>query len=459
MTMTLRERRSCQRLPMCLTVAASLLLVLCAFPAPAQSFDPLDPTGNITIVWDIMSWTGDGYIADVTMYNYQQFRQVKAPGWALNWTWTAAEVIWNMQGAFTTEAGNCSRYATPGGTLPYCCAVTPTIKDLPPTYLNTYQGSVAGCCKSGEIPALVPDPSSSYSKFQLQVGNASSSIDSVVTPQNFTLLIDGYTCTAPVATFATEFGDATTHTTAIATWHITCIYTAKSAKPAHKCCVSLTSFYSSKVIPCATCACACGNYTAKSNICNVTGGDTKPWLWSDGLTNLYNEPTARLCSPDGCPVSIHYHLKENYYDYWRAKITITNRDLYQNWSNWNLVVEHPNFANFTEAFSFNASQITPFDQNTTAIFWGLPEYNSILLDAGNTGNVQSELLFAKIPEFTLDHGWGFPRRIYFNGEECVMPSTFPPLPSAAHRSVALPLSISLGGFVLATIVGVLLSVF
>jgi len=27
-----------------------------------ESFDPLDPTGNVTIRWDIMSWTSDGYL-------------------------------------------------------------------------------------------------------------------------------------------------------------------------------------------------------------------------------------------------------------------------------------------------------------------------------------------------------------------------------------------------------------
>lgn len=27
-----------------------------------EAFDPLDPTGNVTIRWDIMSWTSDGYM-------------------------------------------------------------------------------------------------------------------------------------------------------------------------------------------------------------------------------------------------------------------------------------------------------------------------------------------------------------------------------------------------------------
>lgn len=26
------------------------------------AFDPLDPFGNITIKWDVISWTADGYV-------------------------------------------------------------------------------------------------------------------------------------------------------------------------------------------------------------------------------------------------------------------------------------------------------------------------------------------------------------------------------------------------------------
>lgn len=29
------------------------------------AYDPLDPTGNVTIKWDVMSWTADGYVVSV----------------------------------------------------------------------------------------------------------------------------------------------------------------------------------------------------------------------------------------------------------------------------------------------------------------------------------------------------------------------------------------------------------
>ena len=28
----------------------------------AEAYDPLDPFGNITIKWDVVSWTPDGYV-------------------------------------------------------------------------------------------------------------------------------------------------------------------------------------------------------------------------------------------------------------------------------------------------------------------------------------------------------------------------------------------------------------
>jgi hypothetical protein len=46
----------------------------------------------------------------------------------------------------------------------------------------------------------------------------------------------------------------------------------------------------------------------------------------------------------------------------------------------------------------------------------------LIMVAGPDGNVQSELLFRKDPStFTFQKGWAFPRRIYFNGDNCVMP--------------------------------------
>lgn len=74
----------------------------------------------------------------------------------------------------------------------------------------------------------------------------------------------------------------------------------------------------------------------------------------------------------------------------------------------------------------------------TAMLWGVKFYNDLLTQAGPLGNVQSELLFRKDKStFTFDKGWAFPRRIYFNGDNCVMPppDAYPWLPNAGTRPI------------------------
>ncbi|KAF0930718.1 hypothetical protein E2562_034912 [Oryza meyeriana var. granulata] len=72
---------------------AVLLAAALLFSAPftTDAYDSLDPNGHITIKWDIMQWTPDGYVAVVTLFNYQQFRHIQPPGWQLGWTWAEKE--------------------------------------------------------------------------------------------------------------------------------------------------------------------------------------------------------------------------------------------------------------------------------------------------------------------------------------------------------------------------------
>lgn len=102
-----------------------------------------------------------------------------------------------------------------------------------------------------------------------------------------------------------------------------------------------------------------------------------------------------------------------------------------------MVVQHPNFDNITQLFSFNYKPLSPYAGiNDTAMLWGIKFYNDFLSQAGPVGNVQSELLFRKDPSsFTFEKGWAFPRRIYFNGDNCVMPppDSYPWLPNAASN--------------------------
>nr|CAB3500497.1 unnamed protein product [Digitaria exilis] len=85
----------------------------------------------------------------------------------------------------------------------------------------------------------------------------------------------------------------------------------------------------------------------------------------------------------------------------------------------------------------------------TGMLWGIKYYNDLLMVAGPDGNVQSELLYRKDPStFTFEKGWAFPRRIYFNGDSCVMPppDAYPWLPNSspvlkASSSLVIPIAI------------------
>lgn len=67
------------------------------------------------------------------------------------------------------------------------------------------------------------------------------------------------------------------------------------------------------------------------------------------------------------------------------------------------------------------------------MFYGMKFYNDLLMEAGSNGNVQSEVLLRKDQNtFTLKQGWAFPRKVYFNGDECRLPppDAYPSLPNS-----------------------------
>ena len=66
------------------------------------------------------------------------------------------------------------------------------------------------------------------------------------------------------------------------------------------------------------------------------------------------------CTPHMCPIRVHWHVKLNYREYWRVKITVTNWNYRMNYSQWNLVVQHPNFDKVTTVFSFNYKSLNPY---------------------------------------------------------------------------------------------------
>lgn len=415
-----------------------LFLLSCSFFPSTEGYDALDPNGNITIKWDVMQWTPDGYVAVVTMFNFQQYRHIQAPGWTLSWTWAKKEVIWSMVGSQTTEQGDCSKFK---GNVPHCCKKTPTVVDLLPG--TPYNQQIANCCRGGVINSWGQDPATAVSAFQVSVGQAGTTNKTVRLPKNFTLKAPGpgYTCGPAKIVSPTKFttSDKRRVTQALMTWNVTCTYSQFLSQKTPTCCVSLSSFYNDTLVPCPTCACGCqGNGTQCVN--SESSSHLVSAVSSSGKSS--NAPLIQ-CTNHMCPIRIHWHVKLNYKDYWRVKVTVTNFNYNMNYTLWNMVVQHPNFDNLTQSFSFNYKALTPYDGlNDTAMLWGVKFYNDFLMQAGTLGNVQSELLFRKdASTFTFDKGWAFPRRIYFNGDNCVMPppDLYPWLPNASPRAFFIPL--------------------
>lgn len=89
--------------------------------------------------------------------------------------------------------------------------------------------------------------------------------------------------------------------------------------------------------------------------------EDSPYLASAIAASGKNSYTPLVqCTKHMCPIRIHWHVKLNYKEYWRVKVTITNFNFRMNYTQWNLVVQHPNFDNLTQIFSFNYKSLTPY---------------------------------------------------------------------------------------------------
>ncbi|KAL6964414.1 COBRA-like protein 6 [Sarracenia purpurea var. burkii] len=215
----------------------------------------------------------------------------------------------------------------------------------------------------------------------------------------------------------------------VATYNVTCSYSQFRASPAPTCCVSLSAFYNDTIVSCPQCSCGCqGQIGLKC----VKPGE------SPSVLQLPNEAPLPVvqCTQHMCPIRVHWHVKLNYREYWRVKMTVTNLNYAKNYSQWNLVVLHPNMQNVTRVFSFNFKPLNQYgDINDTGMFYGIRYYNDMLLQSGENGNVQTEMLLHKDAGiFTFREGWAFPRKISFNGDECVipLPDDYPRLPNSGN---------------------------
>ncbi|KAH1248572.1 Protein COBRA [Glycine max] len=207
-----------------------LPLLLCTTFTSTEAHDALDPTGNITIKWDVISWTPDGYIAVVTTYNFQQYRHIQAPGWILGWTWAKKE--------------------------------DPTVVDLLPG--TPYNQQIANCCSGGVLTSWAQDPQNAISSFQLSVGLAGTTNETVKLPKKFTLKAPG-----PV------------------TWNVTCTYSQFLAQKTPTC------------LNCPTCTCGCQNKTEPGSCVDPNSPHLASVVSPPGKAT--NTPLVR-CTNHTCPI-------------------------------------------------------------------------------------------------------------------------------------------------------------
>lgn len=417
--------------------------------------------GDLTIMYDVIRTYDSNYWAEVAIANHNSLGRLD--NWRLSWDWMNDEFIFSMKGAYPSivDASDCifGKQGTYYKDLDFAnvlnCEKRPTIIDLPPTKFNdTDVGKIPSCCRNGTILPPSMDPSKSVSRFQMQVFKMPPMLNrsELSPPQNWQIsgsLNPDYKCGPPVRVSPTQNPDPSglpSNKTVMASWQVVCnITTAKGTTS--KCCVSFSAYYNESVIPCKTCACGCPKNTERT--CSTTAEamwlppeallvpfenrSAKAYAWAS-LKHL-PQPKPMPCS-DNCGVTINWHLFTDYKKGWSARVTLFNWGE-TNFADWFAAVQMKTAApGFEKMYSFNATLLDVNGVNNTILMQGLEGLNYLVgeVDAANPlrepripGKQQSVISFTKktTPGIKVAHGDGFPTKVFFNGEECSLPSVLP----------------------------------
>ncbi|CAI0401936.1 unnamed protein product [Linum tenue] len=427
-------------------------------------------SGDLIIMYDILSAYDTNYLAQVAISNNHPLARLD--NWQLSWEWMRDEFIFAMRGAYPllVDTSECiygsqgQHYLQMDFSQALNCQRRPTIIDLPPTRANDSAiGRLPFCCRNGTILPPNMDPTKSTSVFQMQVYKMPPDLNRTgfVPPQNWGIvgtLNPDFQCASPLQVSPTQFPDPSglpSTRAAVASWQVVCnIKKLEESRP--KCCVSFSAFYNSSIIPCNTCACGC-NQQKQQQTCNPNeealfmpfqslsvpydNRTITTLAWAD--TNKRPIPNPVPCG-DNCGVSINWHLVSDFREGWTTRITVFNWGQ-ATFADWFAAVQLADnaVAGFEDVYSFNG---TVLPNSTNTIFMqGLPGLNFLLPQrpAGNPkkdfpvpGMLQSVMSFTKKHTPLVDvvnGGDGFPTKVVFNGEECVLP-TF--RPSHGHRTAA-----------------------
>ncbi|KAK3444471.1 hypothetical protein EUGRSUZ_A00190 [Eucalyptus grandis] len=427
-------------------------------------------SGDLTIMYDVTRTYDSNYWAQVTIANHNPLGRLD--NWKLSWDWMNDEFIFTMKGAYPSvvDSTDCifgtqgTYYAAMDFSTVLSCEKRPTIIDLPPTKANdTAVGLVPNCCRNGTILPPSIDPSKSTSVFQMQVYKMPPNLNRSMLspPQNWQIngtLNPDYQCGQPIRVSPSQFPDPSglpSNTTAVASWQVVCNITeAKGSSP--RCCVSFSAYYNESVVPCPTCACGCPSSTSQT--CSTTAPaillpseallvpfenrSALATAWA-GLKHL-TIPQPPPCG-DNCGVSINWHLYTDYTRGWTARVTIFNWDE-TSFPDWFTAFQMDKAApGFEKAYSFNGTMLEINGVNSTILMQGLPGLNYLVAETDGAnpqkdprvpGKQQSVISFTKknIAGLNVPLGDGFPTKVFFNGDECALPSYYPT--SSGSRSMS-----------------------
>lgn len=275
-------------------------------------------------------------------------------------------------------------------------------------------------------------------------------------PQNWKIrgvLNPTYKCGPPIRVDASEFPDPlglAARTTAVATWQVTCNITRPKPKQA-QCCVSYSAFFANGVVPCPTCACGCENENNKKCDKNAkalsvpTSALLVPFEnrteKAIAFAKLNKEKVAsKLPCPDNCGVTINWHLESDYKGGWTARMTLFNWEDYP-FADWFAAIQMGEaFQGYEKVYSFNGTVLDKPDN--TIFFQGVKGLNYLVGEVNGSkpseprvpGKQQSVISFSKkhTKNINVIGGGGYPKKVFFNGEECALPKEFPK-PNGGHK--------------------------
>ncbi|XP_009792856.1 COBRA-like protein 10 [Nicotiana tabacum] len=427
--------------------------------------------GDLSFTYDVLSAYENKYQAQVTIDNLSPLGRLDH--WNLTWEWMRNEFIYSMKGAYTHKKDPSECIYGPQGqyykdfdfTTVLNCQKKPLISDLPPEKENDDKlGKIPYCCRNGTLLPPTMNETKARSIFQLEVFKLPPDMNrtALYPPQNWKIegtVNPSYKCGPPVRVDPTGFPDPSgtgMTSTAVASWQITCNITRPKPKE-NKCCVSFSAYYADSVIPCNTCACGC-QQTSKCDANRkplllppqallVPFEDREEMAEAWNAIKHFGPFPKKLPCPDNCGVSINWHVDSDYKSGWTARVTLFNwgNDAFEDW--FTAIQMKKNIAEgYENVYSFNGTKLP--QRNDTIFMQGLPGLNYLVGEVNGTnpgkdprvpGKQQSVISFLKnhTPNINIPSGDGFPAKIFFNGEECALPTDFPKRNAAFKSQVGL----------------------